>query len=51
MGFSAVVIADRIAHESIDITYLYAHIFPDAQMEVVSKLDEIMDNFGESIEK
>ena len=28
MGFSAVAIADRVGHESIDITYQYAHLFP-----------------------
>ncbi len=51
MGFNAVAIADRVGHESIDITYRYAHVFPSTQMEVASKLDEMMDNFGESIEK
>ena len=28
LGFSAVAIADRMGHESIDITYRYAHLFP-----------------------
>jgi len=28
MGFSAVAIADRVGHESIEITYRYAHLFP-----------------------
>jgi len=28
MGFSAIAIADRVGHESIDITYRYAHLFP-----------------------
>ena len=27
MGFSAIAIADRVGHESIDITYNYAHLF------------------------
>lgn len=27
MGYSAVAIADRVGHESIDITYNYAHLF------------------------
>ena len=27
LGFSAVAIADRVGHESIDITYQYAHLF------------------------
>ncbi|MBR2056654.1 MAG: tyrosine-type recombinase/integrase, partial [Clostridia bacterium] len=42
MGFSAVAIADRVGHESIDITYRYAHVFQSTQMEVVSKLNNIM---------
>lgn len=42
MGFSAVAIADRVGHESIDITYRYAHVFPSTQMEVVSKLNNVM---------
>ena len=28
LGFSATAIADRVGHESIDITYRYAHFFP-----------------------
>ncbi|MDD2217723.1 MAG: site-specific integrase, partial [Eubacteriales bacterium] len=28
MGFTALAIADRVGHESIDITYRYAHLFP-----------------------
>ena len=27
MGFTALAIADRVGHESIDITYRYAHLF------------------------
>lgn len=42
MGFSVVAIADRVGHESIDITYRYAHVFPSTQMEVVSKLNSII---------
>lgn len=42
MGFSAVAIADRVGHESIDITYRYAHVFQSTQMEVVSKLNNLM---------
>jgi hypothetical protein len=34
MGFSAVAIADRVGHESIDITYRYAHLFPFRQTEI-----------------
>ena len=39
MGFSAVAIADRVGHESIDITYRYAHLFPTTQKEIAHKLD------------
>ena len=38
MGFSAVAIADRAGHESIDITYRYAHLFPTTQQEIANKL-------------
>lgn len=38
MGFSAVAIADRVGHESIDITYRYAHLFPTTQVEIANKL-------------
>ena len=39
MGFSAVAIADRVGHESIDITYRYAHLFPSRQGEIADKLE------------
>ena len=39
MGFSAVAIADRVGHESIDITYKYAHLFPSKQQEMAAKLN------------
>lgn len=39
VGFSAVAIADRVGHESIDITYRYAHLFPSTQIEMADKLD------------
>jgi len=39
MGFSAVAIADRVGHESIDITYRYAHLFPTKQAEIANKLE------------
>ena len=39
MGFSAVAIADRVGHESIEITYRYAHLFPSKQTEMVEKLE------------
>ena len=39
MGFSAVAIADRVGHESIDITYKYAHLFPSKQQEIADQLN------------
>ena len=42
MGFSAVAIADRVGHESIDMTYRYAHVFPSTQIEVVVKLNDLI---------
>lgn len=39
MGFTAVAIADRVGHESIDITYRYAHLFPSKQAEMATQLN------------
>lgn len=39
MGFSAVDIANRVGHESIDITFRYAHMFPTKQSEIANKLN------------
>jgi integrase len=39
MGFSALAIADRVGHESIDITYRYAHLFPSKQAEMATQLN------------
>ncbi len=41
MGFSAVAIAERVGHESIEITYRYAHLFPSKQKEMASRLNDI----------
>ena len=40
MGYSAVAIADRLGHESTDITFRYAHLFPDKQGEIARALDK-----------
>lgn len=40
LGFSAVAIANRVGHESIDITYNYAHMFPSTQLDMANKLNE-----------
>jgi integrase len=39
MGFSALAIASRVGHESINITYKYAHLFPSKQLEMADRLD------------
>ena len=41
MGFSAVAIVDRVGHESIEITYRYAHLFPSKQKEMANRLDDL----------
>ncbi len=46
MGFSAVAIADRVGHESIDMTYRYAHLFPSKQTEMAERL-EALQHVGE----
>ncbi len=46
MGFTALAIADRVGHESIDITYRYAHLFPTRQTEMANKLDELKNEEG-----
>ena len=43
MGFSAVAIATRMGHESQDITYRYAHLFPDVQDDMANSLQGISD--------
>jgi integrase len=48
MGFSALAIAERVGHESIDITYRYAHLFPTKQTEMADKLD--IERMGEEKE-
>ena len=42
MGYSAVAIADRMGHESVHVTYRYAHLFPSVQQEMAEKLDQLM---------
>lgn len=39
MGFSALAVADRLGQEAIDITYRYAHLFPDVQDDMAEALD------------
>ena len=51
MGFSATAIADRVGHESIDITYRYAHLFPNQQRNMADVLDALMNARGENNER
>ena len=45
LGFSAVAIADRVGHESIDITYRYSHLFPSKQVAMADTLDKVNASF------
>ena len=45
LGFSAVAIADRVGHESIDITYRYSHLFPSKQVAMADTLDAVNASF------
>ena len=46
MGCTALAIADRVGHESIDITFRYAHLFPTRQIEMADKLDMMRSEKG-----
>lgn len=48
LGFSAVDIAKRVGHESITITLKYAHMFPNAQNQMMNKLNELMNDEKEN---
>ena len=39
MGYSAVAIGNRVGHESVEITYRYAHLFTTVQKEMADKLN------------
>lgn len=49
MGFSAVAIAERVGHESIDITYRYAHMFPSTQTQMADKLNTLHKEDDEDV--
>lgn len=46
LGFSAVDIAKRVGHESITITLRYAHMFPNAQNQMMNRLNDLMKEEG-----
>ena len=39
LGFSALTIGERVGHESVDITYHYAHLFPTVQTDMAAQLE------------
>ena len=39
LRYSAVAIGNRVGHESVEITYRYAHLFPTVQKEMADKLN------------
>lgn len=43
MGYGAVAIAERMGHESIDITYRYAHLFPTVQSQMADELNQLRE--------
>jgi len=45
LGFTAIAIAERVGHESIEITLRYAHLFPTKQVEMAEKLNDEMEGF------
>ncbi len=44
MGFSAVSIGNRVGHESQNITYHYAHMFPTEQLQMADMLNHAFRN-------
>lgn len=44
LGFSALLIADRLGHEDVSVTLnTYAHLFPNRQSEIAEKLQKIRE--------
>lgn len=43
LGFNPLLIAERLGHEDIKTTLnTYSHLYPNKQMELINKLDEIV---------
>ena len=51
MGYSAVAIADRVGHESINITYNYAHLFSSTQSDMADKLNQFRKDGTDNVIK
>ncbi|MGC2871894.1 tyrosine-type recombinase/integrase [Ihubacter sp. mB4P-1] len=49
MGFTPVDIANRMGHESIDITLHYAHMFPSRQFEMADRLNTEFSKIEDNI--
>lgn len=49
MGYSAVAIADRLGHESIEVTYRYSHMFPSVQNDMARSLDSLNKGVGANV--
>lgn len=45
MGYSAVAIGERVGHESVEITYRYAHLFPTIQTEMAENLNQEREEY------
>ena len=39
LGYSPLAIADRLGHESTEVTMLYAHLFPNKQEDMADDLE------------
>ena len=49
MGFSPVLIAERLGHEDVSTTLnIYAHLYPSRQKEVADKLEALLEQSGSS---
>ena len=51
LGFQPLAIADRVGHESIDITYRYSHLFPSKQVAMADRLDAVNASFEDCEEQ
>ena len=50
MGYSAVAIGNRVGHESVEITYRYAHLFPTMKpLKDVNAGNDVVKNTPESV--
>ena len=49
MGYSAVAIAEWTGHESIDITFRHAHLFPTAQRQMSADLNALQEKGDENV--